>query len=62
MAEPKDFNQAKADFVTALLESVNGLSRVRAEQQLSSLMADLWNGLEVKIRQQPEKVREEQRL
>lgn len=62
MAEAKDFNQAKSDFTTALLESINGMSQVKAEQQLSSIMADLWNGLEVRIRRMPVKARGEQSL
>jgi hypothetical protein len=41
MAEhTKDFNQAKSDFITALLESINGMSRVKTEQQLSSVISE----------------------
>lgn len=53
MAEPKDLQQAKADFAATLLQSVDGLGRVRAEQKLSSVIFDLWNGLEMQLRSMP---------
>ena len=63
MAEhTKGFDQEKADFVTALLETVSGMGRVKAEQQLSSIMSDIWIGLEARVRRVPVKVREEEGL
>ena len=58
MAEPKDLKQAQADFAAAPLQSVDGMGRVRAEQKLSSIISDLWNGLVVKLRSVPLRCRE----
>jgi hypothetical protein len=38
------------------------MSRIKAEYPLSCIMADLWNGLKVKIRQMSVKVRDEKRV
>ena len=62
MADAKDFNHVKADFVTSLLESINGLSRVKAEQRLSSVFCDPWNKAEQEVRKLPVKVRDEKGL
>ena len=45
--EQKDrLNQAKHEFVAAVLESVNRMPREQAEQRVSYLVTGVWNELE----------------
>ena len=58
MAE-KNLTLAKAEFFETVMESVNGLNRLEAEQRLSRIFCDLWNEAEQEVRKLPVKRRDE---
>jgi hypothetical protein len=61
MAE-RSLTRVKVEFFESLIESVNGLPRLEAEQRLSSIFCDLWNEAEQEVKKLPVKVRVEKRL